>query len=91
MYGPHKTENPSLRPAASKAGRAMGSSFALLFALFNHGFEACTGLAPENDLSSTSCPLFSIQKAPTADSIVTPASEQIIEMHQWRRSVGVEN
>lgn len=45
----------------------------------------------ENDLYSTSCALFSIPKAPTADTIVTPASEQIIEMHQWRRGVGVKN
>uniref|UniRef100_A0A3Q2C8R8 Forkhead box B2 n=1 Tax=Cyprinodon variegatus TaxID=28743 RepID=A0A3Q2C8R8_CYPVA len=29
--------------------------------------------------------------APTADTIVTPASEQIIEIHQWRRCVGVKN
>lgn len=45
----------------------------------------------ENDLYSTSCALFSIPKAPTADTIVTPASEQIIEMHQRRRGVGVKN
>lgn len=40
----------------------------------------------ENDLRLTSCPLFSIPKAPTANTFVAPASEQIIEMHQ-RRSV----
>lgn len=45
----------------------------------------------ENDLYSTFCVLFSIPKAPTADTIVTPTSEQIIEMHQWRRGVGVKN
>lgn len=45
----------------------------------------------ENDLYSTSCTLFSIPKDPTADTIVTPASEQIIEMHQRRRGVGVKN
>lgn len=48
-------------------------------------FDASARFSPlKDDLYSAWGPLFSIPKAPEADTIVTQASEQIIEMHQRR-------
>lgn len=100
VYDVHKMDMSSLGCSltASKAGRVIGSS--LLFCLLCLNVALMLLLSSgskrqvqptENDLYSALCPLFSIPKAPKADTIVIPASEQIIEMHQRRRGVGVKN